>query len=414
MESLTSKRSWSQRLWCLLCWLPIAALAAQDGLDPSLPRPLSFVAPRDFEIGDQAGSIAVGDFNRDGVQDLAAVISIPPGAGEVGVAIVRGLGGGTFGPPEIILRPSATAKSVAVGDFNGDGLADLAVVVNAPFSGPGSLFVLLGNGDGTFGEPSSFSAGTSSPSKALAVGDFDRDGNLDVVVTNSGPSISLSVLLGNGDGTFHPANVIDLGVSPLVAWSVAVADFDEDGNLDVAVGLHSGTFICVLLGDGQGSFQPPVRYETGIRPEVVAVADFNRDGHADLAVTLAGQAFPPVSGGVSVLLGNGDGTFQPLSSFPGGVFNPSQIVAVDFDGDGKLDLAVGNDTANDISVLLGNGDGTFRPAVSFATGNHPNSIAIGDFNNDGKPDLATANIPTDVGAYSVSVLMNDSIQRRGY
>jgi hypothetical protein len=108
-----------------------------------------------------------------------------------------------------------------------------------------------------------------------------------------------------------------------------------------------------------------------------------------------------------VLLGKGDGTFQPGVAVQAGVFTPSQIIVADFDGDGRQDLAVAN-SANSISVLPGNGDGTFQPAISFVTGHNPNSIAVGDFNGDGKPDLVTANVPTDVGGYSVSVLINDT------
>jgi hypothetical protein len=231
----------------------------------SSAQSVSFVAPRELEVGEQPDSMVVADFNGDGVNDLAVVVDTPPPVISQGVAIMLGLGDGNFAAPQVVFRGPAVLFSILAADFNGDGVADLAVVSNAPFSGPGSVVILLGNGNGTFGEPSSFAAGTSSPSRGLAVGDFNGDGKMDVVITNMAPSDSLSVLLGNGDGTFQSANVTELGVPYLVPWSVAVADFDEDGRLDVVVGLHNGShFVSVMLGDGEGGFHPPMTYETGI------------------------------------------------------------------------------------------------------------------------------------------------------
>src|SRR5260370_5203638 len=148
----------------------LSILAATVIPSPAPSQPVSFIAARDFDVGEQPASIAVADFNRDGVPDLAVVVSTPPPAGAEGIAILFGLGGGTFGSPEIIFRAPAAALGLVTGDFNGDGIADLAVVANAPFSGPGSVVGLLGNGDGTFGQPSRFPAGTSSPSRGIAAG----------------------------------------------------------------------------------------------------------------------------------------------------------------------------------------------------------------------------------------------------
>jgi hypothetical protein len=361
----------------------------------SSAQSVSFVAPRDFDVGEQPGAMAVADFNGDGVVDLAVVIDTPPPVISQGVAIMLGLGDG-FAAPEVVFRAPAAVFTIAAADFNGDGIADLAVVSNAPFSGPGSVVILLGNGDGTFGEPMSFAAGTSSPSRGLAVGDFNGDGNLDVVATNMGPSYSLSVLLGNGDGTFQPANVTELGVYPFVPWSVAVADFDEDGRLDVVVGLHSGShFVSVLLGDGEGGFHPPVTYETGIEAQAVAVADFNRDGHSDVAVAFAW-------GGVSVLLGNGDGTFLPASNFEAGS-EPVWLAVGDFDNDGTADLVVANYRSQEASILFGNGDGTFQTPLTLDAGSNPQYVVTGDFNGDGISDFAV----TDFLGADVAVVLSN-------
>jgi len=373
----------------------ILVLSALLTTNQALPQSVSFLAPQEFDVGEQPGSMAVADFNRDGVNDIAVVISTPPPVASEGVAIMLGLGSG-FETPQIVYRAPAAVFSVAAGDFNGDGIADLAVVANAPFSGPGSVVILLGTGDGTFGEPSSFMTGTSSPSRGLALGDFNGDGNLDAVATNMGPSNSLSVLLGNGDGSFQPANVIDLGIAPAVPWSVAAADFNEDGQLDVVVAVPGPShFVCVLLGDGKGGLQPPVRYETGVGALAVAVGDFNRDGHFDVAVALG-------AGGVSVLLGNGDGTFQPASNYDAGV-EPIWLAVGDFNNDAVPDLVVANYRSQDASVLFGNGDGTFQAPFNLDAGSSPQWVVAADFNGDGISDFAVSDY---LGANVAVVLSN--------
>src|SRR5881397_2620325 len=178
---------------------------------------------------------------------------------------------------------------------------------------------------------------------------------------------------------------LEVGTNPR---SVAVGDFNGDGRLDLAVTNASsydvpGT-VSVLLGNGDGTFQSALSFAVGSNPLSVAVGDVNGDGRLDLAVANY------YSNDVSVLLGNGDGTFQPARTFRVGTY-PSSVVVGDFNGDGRPDLAVANGNSNDVSVLLGNGDGTFQPALSFAAGTAPVSVAVGDINGDGRPDLAVAN-----------------------
>ena len=261
----------------------------------------------------------------------------------------------------------------AVGDFNGDGKADLAV---ANYNSA-SLSVLLGNGDGTFGTAVNYGTGTNPQS--VAVGDFNGDGKADLAVTNV-ESANVSVLLGNGDGTFQTAVNYGTGSGP---ETVAVGDFNGDGKADLAVATFTTSNVSILLGNGDGTFQTAVNYRTGSDPWGLAVGDFNGDGKADLVVTNSN------SDNVSVLLGNGDGTFQTAVNYGVGAVAFSVAVA-DFNGDGKADLVVGNFSGYNVSVLLGNGDGTFQAAVNYAAGVEPWTVAVGDFNADGKPDLAVA------------------------
>jgi VCBS repeat protein/ASPM-SPD-2-Hydin domain-containing protein/FG-GAP repeat protein len=224
----------------------------------------------------------------------------------------------------------------------------------------------------------SLAAGTGPSSVATA--DFNEDGKLDVVVTNGGSS-NISVFLGNGNGTFQPAVNYPAGTNP---DSVAVGDFNGDGKLDLIVANHDSNNISILLGNGDGTFQAAVNYPAGTSPTSVAVGDFNGDGKLDLIVANHD------SNNISILLGNGDGTFQAPLDFS--VASAPHSVAVgDFNGDGKLDLAVANSGSGNVSILLGNGDGTFQSAVNYPAGPNPTSVAIGYFSADAKLDLAVAN-----------------------
>ena len=287
----------------------------------------------------------------------------------------------------------ASPSSVAVGDFNGDGKLDMAV---ANF-GSASISILLGNGDGTFKPPVYYGLGPGSHHPtSVAVGDFNGDNRLDLAVANGG-SNDVSVFLGNGDGTFRSAvsYVTNSDLQSVVPSSVAVGDFKRDGHLDLAVANPGG--LSVLLGNGDGTFKPFVNYAAGSTPYWVAVGDFNGDGKLDLAVANEG------SNDLSVLLGKGDGTFEAAVNYATGS-QPASVAVGDFNGDGKLDVAVANMSSNNVSVLLGNGDGTFRPAINYAAGSGSRTVAVGDFNGDGKLDLVVAN---NGGTGSVSLLLGN-------
>jgi hypothetical protein len=356
---------------------PASVSAARTEIVNALPSD-GFSAAVNYATGTQPDSVAVGDLNGDGKADLAVANYGP------NVSVLLGNGDGTF-QTAVQYAVGSSADSVAVGDFNGDGRADLAVANGTNVS------VLLGNGDGTFQTAVDYAVGGSTFS--IVVGDFNGDGKADLAVANYGPNVS--VLLGNGDGTFR-TGVNNVGGYP---FSIVVGDFNGDGRADLAVANFYGNNVSVLLGNGDGTFQTAVQYVVGTYPDSVAVGDFNGDGRADLAVT------NEYGTNVSVLLGNGDGTFQTAVNYAVGGY-PFSIVVGDFNGDGKADLAVAN-YGNNVGVLLGNGDGTFQTAVQYAVGTHPDSVAVGDFNRDGRADLAVANL----NSASVSILLGTTFSK---
>ena len=294
--------------------------------------------------------------------------------------VVTAIADGGFATPPTTFGLLAAPISVFVADFNHDGEADLAV---ANISG---VSVLLGNGQGSFQQAVQLSTG--GVPVGIALGDFNGDGNIDLVVTNQDDR--LSVLLGNGNGTFQAATIV---VTPSAnVGFVAVGDFNSDGNADLVAVDSTNGVVDVLLGNGDGTFQTAVPYAVGNTPASLLVGDFNADGKADLAVLNA------LSDTVSILLGNGNGTFQPAVNYGTGL-NPVSISAGDFNADGKLDLAIANQGGG-ISVLTGNGDGTFRAASTVNVGSQPSAVVALDFNGDGNTDLAVASYSSnDLGIF---------------
>jgi hypothetical protein len=380
-------------------------------------------APRHYipNANGQSLSVAVGDLNGDGILDLVTSAGY---GGSGSLTVFLGKGDGAFLAAQTNAAPDYP-QSVVLADLNGDGKLDLIVVnsgVETYYPSKGSLNILLGNGDGTFGAARSYDAG-SYPTSVVSR-DFNGDGIPDLAVANLGtapdyPTV-VNILLGNGDGTFQAAQSYPTGSVAWLIVSVAAGDFNGDGVLDLAVasygydGYKSGA-VSILLGNGDGTFQP-ARIIALDGPNSIVVGDVNGDGKADIITTdfgfyvLAGR--PPVSvqaeNDVRVLLGNGDGTFQPFLQYP--VKPPVTMAALaDFNRDGILDVAVAAGTINradpyppwDTLILLSKGDGSFSGLQDYTAGvSFSTSVAVGDFNGDGFPDLAVA---TGKG---VTVLLN--------
>ena len=397
-----------------------AILLLACALSHSAEAKVGFKSVVSYPVGTAPLAVAVGDFNHDGKPDLAVANWGNPATGDDGsVSILLGNRDGTF-QAALNVAVGKNPFSIAVGDFNGDGHADLVVANNGinPAGGwlAGTVSVLLGNGDGTFQTHVDYATGTGPDS--VAVGDFNGDHVLDVAV-EAHPGNVVSVLLGNGDGTFQPH--VDYAAGTAGGYgAVAIADFNQDGKADLAVaGAFSDGVLGILEGNGDGTFQPAVGYDpAGAFGKSLASGDFDGDGKLDLVVAFA-HFGNPTDSGVSVVLGNGDGTFaqgNTLATGTTGCGVGSPFVA-DFDGDGKLDIAItGGGHAQEgvclfgggtILVFKGNGDGTFQPPASFTGG--WNLAAAADLDGDKAPDLVTVNsICCAIGDNTISVLLNST------
>jgi hypothetical protein len=335
------------------------------------------VAPT-FATGGVPQQVVTADVNKDGIPDLIA--SDDNGK----VTLLLGKGNGTFASPVTIVTLPGGAPAAAVGDFNSDGVPDLAVLAKSA----NSIWIYVGRGDGTFASPSKTST-LASPAQ-IAVGDVNGDGHADVVVAST---TGLSTLLGDGHGGLQPAITTS---SSLRATALALGDVNGDGRLDVIIGTLDGDSEFLGLGDGRFKQNTNTVDVGGFSIAQAVLVDLDGDGNLDLVVAPQTGFTRGLLLSINISWGNGDGTFQTGTSLPAGT-SESGVVVGDFNNDGRPDLAAANSGSNSVSILLNQGGRKFAPAVSYRTNkldftSLPNLLTSADFNGDGRPDLAIATV----------------------
>jgi hypothetical protein len=363
-----------------------------------------FAGRTDYAVGNESvtgaySGIAAADLTGNGKPDL--IVPITYAFEPYEISILKNKGNGTFDAPVNYALPIGP-DAVAAGDFNNDGKADIAVM---NFGNSGSITILLNSGTATF--PSYTTYPINGYGYGIAVGDFNKDGNLDIVATDLTEN-TISVLLGNGTGAFPTFATYPTGSFP---EGVIVGDFNRDGWPDIAVANGRSGTVSILLNkaDGSGTFLPKADFAAagGGAPLALAAGSFRGNGIIDLAVA-TNSAF----GGIEVLLGNGDGTFQAAVPYDT-LNNANGVVVGDFNNDGHLDMAVSTASGGSIfgfvTIFPGNGDGTFGAGVTLTSGALPSGIVAADFNGDGGLDLATANGTTEGDTGSVTVLLNEPV-----
>ncbi len=400
----------------------------------STTTPGTFVKQSDITTGNLSTSLASGDFNNDGIKDLA--VAVPNTSNIILVLLGNGMGG--FSTTSLA---SVAPNFVITGDVNKDGKLDIIAA-----SRNGFVSVFLGDGVGGFATP--IITTTNSDSAFISAADLNQDGNLDIAVANL-TTTSISILIGNGTGNFT-VSTTSIQQRPN---SADLIDLDLDGKLDLVVTTTSKLLFFKNLGSGNFSLSLPISFSVGAGATSVAVVDVNKDGKPDLAVSnqnsgnisiltntfsracvtpsfAASTNFPTATGSLgntvgdfnldgkqdvvvlnagsnslSVFLGNGTGSFAPAISVASGGFNPDNAAVADFNKDGKPDLVVTNRFSDAIAVLLGDGTGNFSLAATFSVGGtNPSSVSIADFNLDGNPDVVTGNVN---GAGSISIFLGN-------
>ena len=347
-----------------------------------------------YPTGNSPVFVTSADVNDDNFQDLIVANST-----DNTLSVLLGNGDGTFQNP---LTPApatgAGPVSIATGTFDAKNNTNIDLAVANQLGN--TLTILLGNGDGTFTTASGSPIKTGNRPTSVVPATLIAGGQTDLIVANQKDN-TISVFMGNGDGTFMPAVNYPSGNAPT---GLTIADFNNDGKLDLAVTNQNDNTVWIYLGNGDGTFGKPVSYATGQAPVYVASADFNGDNILDLAVADNGAATSTNSGdSVSILLGNGDGTFGTATDFPAGT-GPTSIAIADYNVDGFPDLAITAQSDNSVALLLGLGDGTFSPFFEFPVQTNPLSSVTNVFSTSGQPDLAVAN----QGSNTVSVILNSS------
>lgn len=343
-----------------------------------------------ISTGQDPVAVIGSDFTASGNFDLAVANHT-----DNTVSILLGHGDGTFSAAGTLATGNGPAAE-ATADFNGDGIPDLAVVNQTD----NTASIFLGNGDGTFTLKGTFATGKNPV--AIVSGDFNDDGHIDLAVLNQTDN-TVSILLGNGDGTFQPQTTFATGTTPS---AIAASDFNNNGKLDLAVTNQSANTVSVFLGNGDGTFKNSATLTTGNTPVALAAGQFNLDSSTNADLAIVNQADDTLL----VYLGNGDGTFTQgqtfaLSNVSSTGNKPVAITEGDFNVDGLSDLAVTDEDANTVSILIGNGDGTFAAPLILPAGSAPVGLVSGDLlGTTHPPSLAIA----DSGANELTIIQDNA------
>ncbi|CAF0928480.1 unnamed protein product [Rotaria sordida] len=342
----------------------------------------TFGALRTYSTGfdSDPNSVAIGDFNNDKLLDIVVA-----NTGTNNIGIFLAYENGTFAS-QITYSTSKGSKPISVtcGDINNDNLTDI-IVAN---SGTRTIGLILGGGNETSANQTIVSTGGSSDPYTIAVGDFNNDHNLDMAVGNSG-SDQVSVFLGYGTSTFASQKLYSTGFQSFPD-SIAIGDFDNNRKLDIIVANPGKHNIGIFFGYGNGSFRDQVIHSTGpsSSPSSVVIADFNNDNQTDIVVANSGTST------IGIFLGHGDGTFENQTTYStGNLSSPESIAVGDFNNDHQLDIVVVNGNIPTFVIFFGNNNGTFTNQKTYSIGNssQPRSIAVGDFNHDNLLDVAIVN-----------------------
>jgi hypothetical protein len=346
----------------------------------------SFLSGHKKNTSNEPAQSVVADFNGDGIPDIATA-NASFGLTST-MSVFLGKGNGQFQAP-VDYTTNTFTSGIVSGDFNQDGIPDIAVMSQGDTGSDGDVAVFLGNGDGTFRGPIDNVLGTFPVS--IAMGDFNGDGILDVATVDYFANAA-DVSIGNGDGTFKTPVAYPVGRGP---YYIATGALKKDGVLDLVVANGDGGTMSVLIGRGNSTFKGQQAYTTGFQPEFVAIGDVNMDGYADILIANYGDP------SVGVFLNNGNGTFQEQVSYPVG--GPDAGIAIgDLDGDGIPDVAVSYYHPSKVGVLHGNGDGSFGAPVEFDTHQKQGfELTLADLNGDGSLDIVNADINQ-----SISILLN--------
>ncbi|MGE0127155.1 MAG: FG-GAP-like repeat-containing protein [Blastocatellales bacterium] len=359
----------------------------KNNCEPNACDTFGFNPPVYYTGGNNLVSIALGNFTTGDVED--DLVAVNRNDNSISVFAADPNGNGSFNTtPITTTNVGATPNAVTTGDFNKDGKLDLAVALA---SGGNNVAVLLGNGNATFQAPLAVAAGGTPQS--LVAFDYDNDGALDLAVANN---VGVRLLKGDGLGGFASGALLTTLTSP---YFVAAADFNNDGALDLAVTHINAASVSVFTANGSGGFNAKQDFAIGTGSFNLTIGDFNLDGNKDIA---AANSLANAAAAVSVLLGNGNGTFGAKTDFAAGA-SPQGIATGDLDGDGNPDLITTNGNAGQLVILTGNGAGSFGAGVPVALTGTSTRILVADVNHDGRLDLL-ATVP---GASQAAVLINN-------